>query len=344
MKSKLTDANFPTTADGRVYHLGFRAGEVANRIVTVGSPSRAATLASLLDASPPPFKLETERGFLTITGRYASVPVSIVSIGMGAPNCDFFTPYREARECISGDMIVIRLGSCGSLTDLPVGSLVVPRASVAVARNYDFNFLAPESDSSAAYRISNPVSADKDLHQLISDDLRSSIHELEVEVAHNVLNASADSFYSSQGRQTSFRDHNSGLIDRLLKDVPDIATLEMETFHLFHLAACWRPPTSPVDTPPEAPPVPDRPLNLTLTNGSKSTNPSDLAVTSIEGSRIRAASVHMVFAQRDSRDFISPEQVHKTEMWVSRRILECLAKVDIPENRMHELAGSVWEI
>lgn len=74
--------------------------------VTVGSPSRANTIASYLDAQPKPFVLNSERGFLTITGRYQGVPVSIVSIGMGAPNMDFFV--REIRESVSGDLAIIR--------------------------------------------------------------------------------------------------------------------------------------------------------------------------------------------------------------------------------------------
>lgn len=60
----------------------------------------------MLDASPKLFSLYSERGFLTITGCYKTVPVSIVSIGMGAPNADFF--MREVRECVRGDMLVIR--------------------------------------------------------------------------------------------------------------------------------------------------------------------------------------------------------------------------------------------
>lgn len=115
-------ADFPRTLDARVYHLGIRAGEVANRIVdrvhcsfrsfltalqvTVGAPSRARGIASYLDATPKPFVLNSERGFTTITGRYNGIPVSIVSIGMGYPNADFF--MREVRECLSGDMIVVR--------------------------------------------------------------------------------------------------------------------------------------------------------------------------------------------------------------------------------------------
>lgn len=64
--------------------------------MTVGSESRARTIASFLDRTPKQFELSSERGFITITGRYSGVPVSIVSVGMGSPNVDFF--IREARE------------------------------------------------------------------------------------------------------------------------------------------------------------------------------------------------------------------------------------------------------
>jgi len=119
-------ADFPRTADLRVYHLGVAPGEVANRIVrnnfhlihkyrvpmyliiqvTVGSPSRANTVASFLDSQPKPFILSSERGFLTITGRYKGTPISIISIGMGSPNMDFFV--REIRESVSGDLAIVR--------------------------------------------------------------------------------------------------------------------------------------------------------------------------------------------------------------------------------------------
>lgn len=77
----------------------------------MGSPSRARGIAAVLDASPQLFTLSSERGFTTITGRYKGVPVSIVSIGMGYPNADFF--MREVRECLAGDMVVIRFVSRG---------------------------------------------------------------------------------------------------------------------------------------------------------------------------------------------------------------------------------------
>ena len=127
--------DFPRTEDGRVYHLGLRTGDIANRIVcvslecctsthnlvashpllrsihfswqiTVGSQSRAEAISNLLDSPGAVLRLSSERGFLTITGRYKDVPISIVSIGMGYPNMDFFV--REARESLIGDMVIVR--------------------------------------------------------------------------------------------------------------------------------------------------------------------------------------------------------------------------------------------
>ena len=45
------DTNGVPLEDGRTHHVGVAQGEVANRIVLVGSSSRAATLCSLLDGA-----------------------------------------------------------------------------------------------------------------------------------------------------------------------------------------------------------------------------------------------------------------------------------------------------
>ncbi|RXW23547.1 hypothetical protein EST38_g2316 [Candolleomyces aberdarensis] len=81
---------------------------------------------------------------------------------MGSPNMDFFV--REVRECISGDMLIIRLGSCGALVDVAVGSVVLPSSSIGITRNYDFDFVSPGNSSEPAYRFSKPVLADPMLH------------------------------------------------------------------------------------------------------------------------------------------------------------------------------------
>lgn len=341
---RILDANFPKTADGRVYHLGIRVGEVANRIVTVGSISRAERIAKMLDASPKPFSLYSERGFLTITGCYKSVPVSIVCIGMGGPNADFF--IREVRECLRGDMLVIRLGSCGSLTDLPVGTIVLPASSVACTRNLDFDFTSCDPWE-VPYRLSKPVSADPALHIALRDALESTRPpSLNYLVVPNAVNASTDSFYSSQGRQTSFQDHNASLIDHLKAAVSGLTTLEMETFWIFHLAASWRgvkqsssavnPPLATVSVVPTSSGIPSgtsEKVEVLLPSLDEDTSSRPV---------IRAAAAQMVFASRSSQDFITPDQVNELEEWSGRGVLEALAKSGIAPERLHPIAGSVW--
>ncbi|PCH32973.1 purine and uridine phosphorylase [Wolfiporia cocos MD-104 SS10] len=349
MKDLIVDANFPRTIDQRVYHLGIRAGEVANRIVTVGSPSRAHGIAGYLDRTPKPFVLHSERGFTTISGRYNGIPVSIMSIGMGYPNADFFV--REVRECLRGDMVVVRLGSCGALIDVPVGTVVVPRTSIAVSRNYDFDFQTGQSEE-PAYRISKPVDADLELRLAVRDALvRLRPATLKGSVVDQYINASADSFYSSQGRQTSFPDHNDGLISHLRERHPDLATLEMETFHILHLAANWPASTHrPQIVRPPVSTLPVQPAVSTSPPPSSQDQPENISESSLGGAlleprpRIRAAAAQMVFASRTSQDFITPEQVVDVEAWTGRAVLEALTSFKIEPERLHGEAGSVWEI
>ncbi|TFK24595.1 uridine phosphorylase [Coprinopsis marcescibilis] len=322
MKQTLTDANFPRTADLRVYHLGLRPGEVANRIITVGSPSRAEGIAKLLDKDLQPFVLSSERGFLTITGRFNGVPVSIVSIGMGSPNMDFFV--REVRECISGDLLIVRLGSCGGLKGATVGSVVLPKASVAITRNVDYDFVNPENCQEPAYRVSKPVAADPLLHQEIHKAILSvKPPQSKAVIVTNTVNASADSFYSSQGRQTSFPDHNEHLIEQLQASIHDVGTLEMETFHLFHLAKCWSGLQSGGDLSEGAgsvPPLTTNAVKPVISKPAPSTTQVEREQPALAGrdTTIKAAAIQMVFASRTSQGFITPTEVSDLEGWTGK--------------------------
>ncbi|KAJ7929579.1 nucleoside phosphorylase domain-containing protein [Mycena leptocephala] len=340
MKHTLTDANFPRTDDLRVYHLGLRPGEVANRIVTVGSPSRAHTVASHFDAAPKPFELASERGFLTVTGRYKGVPVSVVSIGMGHPNVDFFV--REVRECLSGDMLIVRLGSCGGLIDVPVGSVVVPKSSVAVERNLDYNFVSPEECAEQPYRISKPVPADLELHSQVHKCLAAAKpKDWKAVIVAGSANASADSFYSSQGRQTSFPDQNETLIEYLQASVKDVATFEMETFWLYHLAACWNGRKG-ISDGAHAPPLATGPVQPTTSQPST----AKVILNALAGHNtvIRAAAAQMVFASRTSQDFITPEEVAVLEEWTAKGVLDALVEMTIAPDRIHAEEGSMWAL
>jgi uridine phosphorylase len=109
----------------------------------------------------------------------------------------------------------------------------------------------------------------------------------------------------------------------------------METFHLLHLASLWRPKSlrrESVIDPSEAPlPSTDMPASPQL-----SSSPSEAHKMAPwahdDSARIRAAAAQIVFANRTSRDFITPAEVEAVEFWTGEAVLECLATFEIPTN------------
>lgn len=230
------DANFPVDGEGRVYHVGVRHGEVANRVVTVGDPSRASLLASLFDG-PPHFQLATNRGFTTHTGLYKGVPLTVVATGMGTAMLDFM--LRETAAVVDGPMAVIRLGTCGSVRPhMPVGHLSVAADAVLCRRNE--NAWSGDPDEPPYVFTRKPVDGDPELVAAVYRRFHDKMAETQEEhKVHLGLNCTADTFYASQGRTSHmFDDRNGSLISDLVAAHPSVSTLEMETFQLYHLAAC----------------------------------------------------------------------------------------------------------
>jgi uridine phosphorylase len=230
----VSDANFPLDAEGRTYHVGVKQGEVAARVVTVGDPSRAATLAGFFDRPESTLVLQTNRGFTTYTGSYRGVPVSVVATGMGVAMMDFMV--REVAAVTPGPMVVVRFGTCGTLdAGLPVGSLCLASGAVMCRRNED---AWATGSAEAPYTVSKrAVAGDARLLKRLHERVRGA-----VDVKHALvegLNCTADSFYSTQGRLgTHFDDRNAELFRFLVAQHAQLKTLEMETFQLFHLAEC----------------------------------------------------------------------------------------------------------
>jgi len=230
---QVKNANFPMTAEGRTYHVGTKRGEVANRIVIVGDLTRAETYAKTFFDNKDFFKHYSTRGFLTCTGTFKGVPVSVVGTGMGTPMIDF--SIREIRALFNEDekLSFIRIGTCGTPhPDVLAGDVIVNDASVMIQRNPD---AFREGSNEQPYRISKPVKAHALLTKKLQEKITAIIGKDRVRLG---LNATADYFYASQGRiDTNFLDRNKTLIEEtLIKNQPNVLSLEMETFHLFDMA------------------------------------------------------------------------------------------------------------
>jgi uridine phosphorylase len=101
------------------------------------------------------------------------------------------------------------------------------------------------------------------------------------------IDATADSFYGSQGRiDSKFDDRNGQLIDQILEKYPQTGSLQMETFHLYHLAK--------------------------------------LNSYAEKQEMIRVAACAIVLAQRKSDDFLSNALKHAIEIKAGNACLEAL--------------------
>lgn len=130
------DPNLPIDAGGRVYHLQIKADEVSPRILSVGDAGRAERIAALFDPGTERITVTSSRGFITHTGYFNGVRVSVIATGMGVAMMDFVV--RETRAIIEGPMVVVRYGTCGGLRDTPAGAIAVAsQGAVLIKRDSD---------------------------------------------------------------------------------------------------------------------------------------------------------------------------------------------------------------
>jgi purine-nucleoside phosphorylase len=93
-------------------HIGAERGQIAERVLMPGDPLRAKWIAeTYLEGATCYSSVRNMFGF---TGRYKGVEVSVQGTGMGMPSCAIYT-----HELINdyGVQTLIRVGSCGALTD-----------------------------------------------------------------------------------------------------------------------------------------------------------------------------------------------------------------------------------
>ncbi len=114
----------PKNAQGRFYHLDCLPGELAPYILTCGDPDRAQRIARFFDRVEMRRK---NREFLTYTGSYKNIPVSVMATGIGAPATAI--AIVEAANCVN-PVTFIRLGTCGALQrGIEIGDLVITESA-----------------------------------------------------------------------------------------------------------------------------------------------------------------------------------------------------------------------
>ncbi len=148
-------------ADGSVFHLHLKPGEIADDIILVGDPGRVELVASFFD------EVELKRNnreFVAVTGWLNKKRLTVVSTGIGTDNIDIV--INELDALVNVDFITrkekevkkslnfVRIGTSGSLqSDIPVDSWLISNSAIG------FDGLLHFYQSSTSVFIDKPMKA-----------------------------------------------------------------------------------------------------------------------------------------------------------------------------------------
>lgn len=124
-------------SDGSIFHLHLRPEQLADTVILVGDPGRVDTVAALFDEQE--CRVEN-REFRTVTGKYRSRRMSVLSTGIGVGNIDICVTELDALANVDFQtrqvrddfrrLTLVRLGTSGGLQpDLKLGDVVFARTS-----------------------------------------------------------------------------------------------------------------------------------------------------------------------------------------------------------------------
>lgn len=137
------NAEIPINEQGVVYHIKSKPEYISNKIILVGDPDRVNFVSHFFDSNSLEWKYEN-REIKTMTGKYKGERVTVLSTGMGTDNIEIiinelhilkeynFKTSRWNNNFNPKDVILIRVGTCGSPQEIPVGSLAITKFAIGL--------------------------------------------------------------------------------------------------------------------------------------------------------------------------------------------------------------------
>jgi len=207
-------SELPLNKKGRYYHINCGKGDLARYILTCGDPERAKKIASLFEQVDITRK---HREFLTLTGKYKNIPLSVMATGIGADNTAI--AVIESAQCVN-NATYIRLGSTGAIQDnIELGDLIITKKALRY-ENVTLNY------------------APANLEAVASPEVLKALEKAAKELGYRYqvgTTCTVSDFYAGQARKVpGFPVQNPNLIEDLrLKGVKNF---EMEMSAHFILA------------------------------------------------------------------------------------------------------------
>lgn len=135
---RIAESELIINDDGSVFHIHLRPEELADNVILVGDPGRVDMVAEYLEDKE--FR-HASREFVSVTGKYRGVRVTVLSTGIGTDNIDIVMNELDALANIDfstreakpekKSLNILRIGTSGAIQpDIPIGSFVFSRVSV----------------------------------------------------------------------------------------------------------------------------------------------------------------------------------------------------------------------
>ena len=249
----------------RLYHLGIKKTDLTENIFIVGDPARATRVSEEFD------RIDSEisnREYLTYTGIYRNIPVSVIGTGIGTDNVEIalveafiaheFDLKTGERFQNSSPLTIIRLGTSGGVQpDVTPGSLAISSYalgldSTGIYYDYPIDDEILKRIETESSEILNSAISDNSRFKgkvipyaskastEVTDALINQAQALNVEFATGIT-VSSPGFYGPSSRHIEGLNNTlpdiKGSLSKLNLDGLKVHNMEMESSLLFHLCS-----------------------------------------------------------------------------------------------------------
>ena len=249
----------------KLYHLGIKKQDLAENILIVGDPARAIRVSKEFDQIDCKI---SNREYLTFTGSYQGIPVSVIGTGIGTDNVEIalveayiaheFDLVTGEKQSDCPPLTIIRLGTSGGIQpDITPGSLAI--SSFALGLDSTGIYYDQPIQDETLNRIE--IEASEILNSVISNSSRFKgkimpyASKASIEVTKALINQSKASKVKFETGITvsspGFYGPSSRFIDGLKNTISDIKSslsklnidglkahnMEMESSLMFHLCS-----------------------------------------------------------------------------------------------------------
>ena len=147
--SKIAESELIVNADGSVYHLNLKAGDISEKIIAVGDPGRVYRVSKFFDSLE--FEMN-KREFITHVGHYKGKKITVIITGMGTDNIEILLTELDALFNINlqtreikkkkKKLTIVKIGTSGGIqSDIRIGTHLVSDYAIGLDNlfaYYDF--------------------------------------------------------------------------------------------------------------------------------------------------------------------------------------------------------------